>query len=496
MKPRATLSRPLALALSRYLCRSGFHVLCRSVSRSVSQSLPLALILLGALVSLPAVAVSAAAQPPEDPLAPFLRGMADSTDAFFGPTAVAFDTTGIDSLIRTRGTEKPAVRARKGVSFKPRPIFGYHRATGTSLGAGTRVEVGDRARIEARGAYGFGNKQGRFRASLGIALSARENGREGGSRRGRLWLVGTYGRETLPFAPEHARTWESTVGALTTGRDRQSVFERRAAGASLRWETASSLGDVGWRAARDYSMPLATRFSLWGADREVAPVTPVGGDACREGVLCRPVTRARGDACREGALYREGFFEFAHAGPGSVHVGAEARYAARHRWRARVAGAHRVVGFAGFEANLQAEAGLTARRGPAQDQFELGGPVAVPSLRFGEATGNRLVLGKVELLHGVDLLRALRVPHPSYLVLHPGLFVHGGAAWSGRDASWNGPPTGTRRGAAGIELLHLPGIPNPATLVRLQMAWPLERRSGAPRFSVVLGRWHDLTPRR
>lgn len=438
----------------------------------------LALVLPGAALSLPAFALPAGAPPPDDPLAPFLRGLADSTDAFFGRTAVAFDTTGIDSLILTRSAEKPEGPARKGVSTHFFPDFDYHRATGASTGAGARAEYADRGRIEARGAYGFGNKEGRYRTSLALALSRREDGPEGGRDRDGLWLVGTYARETLPFAPEHARTLESAVAALTTGRDRQSVFERRAAEAALRWETRSSLGEVGWRVARDHSMPLVTRFSLWGADADVPPVTP-----------------ARGGAYREGALYREGFVEIAHARPGSTHLGAEARYAARHRWRGRLAGARR-VGFAGFEAHLQAEAGLAARGGPAQDQFELGGAVAVPSLRCGDEAGNRLVLGKIELLHGVDLLRALRVPHPSILVLHPGLFVHEGAAWTGTDGSWSGPPRGSRRGAAGIELIHLPGIPNPATFVRLQMAWPLERHSGAPRFTVALGRWHDLAPRR
>jgi hypothetical protein len=445
-----------------------------TLTRSPSLALCVAVILSGVLVGLSAVALPTGAQPPDDPLGLFLRGLADSTDAFFGRTAVAFDTTGVDSLIRTRGAEKPKEPARRGASAHFFPVLGYHRATGATLGAGARVGGDDLGWADARGSYGFANQEGRYRVSLARALLGRTRGND----RGRLWLVGSYARETLPFAPEHARTLESAVVALTTGQDRQSVFERRGAEAALRWEATSSLGEVGWRIARDQSMPLATRFSLWGADRDVPPVTP-----------------ARGGAHREGAIYREGFVEIAHARQGSTHLDAEARYAARHRWRARLAGARR-VGFAGFVANLQAEAGLAANRGPAQDRFELGGPVAVPSLRRGDEAGNRLVLGKVELLHGVDLLRALRVPHPSFLVLHPGLFVQEGAAWIDVDGSWNGPRRESQRGAAGVALVHLPGIPSPATFVRLQMAWPLERRSGTPRFSFALGRWHDLAPRR
>lgn len=405
---------------------------------------------------------------PDDPLAPFLRGLADSTDAFFGRTAVTFDTTGIDSLIRARGAERPTGPARRGTSVRFFPISGYHRATGATPGAGARVGDDDRGWVEARGSYGFADQEGRYRVSLARVLLRRGSARD----RGRLLLIGSYARETLPFAPEHERPLESHVVALTTGHDRQSVFERRGAEAELRWDTATFLGKIGWRAARDQSMPVATRYTLWGSDRGVPPVTPA----------------------RRGA-YREGFAEIAWEQHGSAHLGAEARYARQHRWRARLAGAHR-VGFAGFEAILQAEAGIAACRGPAQDRFELGGPLAVPSLPFGDVAGNRLALGKIELLHGVDLLRALRVPHPSFLVLHPGLFVQGGAAWDGEDGNWNGPPPGSRRGAAGLALVHLPGIPSPASYVRFQMAWPLERSSGVPRFSVALGRWHDLAPRR
>jgi hypothetical protein len=424
--------------------------------------------LLGALLSVPAGAFPASAQGREDPLTPFLRGMADSTDAFFGRTAVAFDTTGIDSLIRVRSAEKPTGPARVGASIRWFPNSGYHRATGSSVGAGAVLSLGDRVRVETRGSYGIADQQGRYRAALAGAVLRPQDEQDGG----RLWLVGSYARETLSFAPEHAKAFESSVVALTTGRDRQSVFERHAAEVALRWEGGSTLGEAGWRTARDRSMATVTRFSWWGTDRDVAPVAPARGGA-----------------------YHEGFVEVAHATPGSSHLGAEARYASRQRWRARVAGAHR-LGIAGFEVNVQAEAGLAARRGPAQDRFELGGPVAIPWLRRGEETGNRLGLGKVELIRAVDLLRALRVPHPSFLVLHPALFLQGGAVWTDRDGSWDRAPRGSERGAAGFELIHLPGIPNAATFVRLQMVWPLGRHSGVPRVSMALGRWHDLAPRR
>ncbi|MFN8548249.1 MAG: hypothetical protein U0527_09895 [Candidatus Eisenbacteria bacterium] len=118
----------------------------------------------------------------------------------------------------------------------------------------------------------------------------------------------------------------------------------------------------------------------------------------------------------------------------------------------------------------------------------------MPSLGFGDAAGDRLLLGKFEVVHGVDLLRGLHLPHPSFLVLHPAIFAQAGNAWARGEGAgeWSAPPRESWRGAAGISFVHIPGVPTPASYLRLQMAWPIGRESGVPRFSLSFNRWYDL----
>lgn len=420
-----------------------------------------------ALVLTFACASAALAQQTEDPLGPFLRGLADSTDVYFGRTAAVFDTTGIDSLIRLKAAGRPdssghgAGRIASGF----RPVFGFHRATGTVAGAGMTLRFPRRTSLEMTASYGFANEEGRYDFRLTRTLW-RPRGRDGGNLDLRL----DYARQTVAFAAEHETSFPSLVGAFFTGRDRQSVYERRGASAALAWSTAGTFVSIGLRSARDQSMPRVTRFTLWGDDGSVPAVTPA----------------------RRGT-YREGFARLASDARSWPSFGIDGRYASRSRWRARAAATRSLV-VSRLEAHLQVEGGISAFAGPSQDRFELGGPLAVPSLGFGDQAGNRLLLGKFELVHGVDLIRALHIPSLAFMSMHPAIFAQGGSTWIGRDGSWHGPPSATWRGAAGIALIHIPGFPTPTTHVRLQMAWPVGRESGVARFSVALGNWFDVIP--
>ena len=425
-----------------------------------------------AAAALVLLAQPAGGQDAEDPLGPFLRDLADSTDAFFGRSAASFDTTGIDSLIRISGglmSEAPGSAAARRFSTSKGPVVGFHRSTGLVLGVKTRAGDSHRGWATAQLSYGFANKEGRYRAALASVLAGHESA--GGPRH--LVLEISYSRETLPFAPEHACPVESAVGTLLTGRDRQSVYERRGGSVQLTWSDRSFIAGIGWRRARDQSMPTVSRFKVLGAGGTLPAVTPT----------------------RPGS-FKEGFAEFScNFLPVPRHLGVEAGYASRDRWRARLAAAHDIDRF-GFKVNVQCEWGVAARNGPQQSRFEIGGPLAVPSLGLGDESGNRLLLGKTELIRGIDLLKALHVPHPSMLVLHPAIFIHGACVWTESEGRWSAPPAACWRGAAGVALLHLPGIILPASYVRLQMAWPLGLESGVARFSVALGRWHDLAPKR
>lgn len=405
-----------------------------------------------------------------DPLRDFLRDMSDSTDVYFGEVSVAFDTTGVDSLLRAGGN--PALTKDRSLesplSFSP--VRGFHRAEGHTAGVKASYGRAGLGKISAQGTYGFAHREGRYRFGYTRNLWSRVEGTLGEPSRVTLELA--YARETRPFAPEHSEPFFSSTSALLRGRDRQSVYESRGAEAMVSYQSGGLRILGGYRDARDSSMPLATHKILFGVNRHAPEV----------------------QAAREGR-YREGLAGFrTRLLGGRARLGSDGRYADRDRWRARSAFAARATIRSMLDAHLQLEAGLSARRGPAQERFELGGPLAIPSLGFGDESGDRLLLGKAELVSGVDLLRFLRLPHPAFAVLHPGVFTHGGAVWNrGHGAGeWSAPRAEDWRGAAGLSLVHVPGFPTPATLVRLQVAWPIGRESGVTRFSAALSRWFDL----
>ncbi len=422
---------------------------------------------LGLLVLLLLCATQARA----DALQQFLRGMSDSTNVYFGPTSVAFDTTGIDSLLRVGGDPKLGKRSafKQGLSFLP--ISTFHRAEGHSLGLAATLGRRQLGQLSLRGSYGLANEEGRYRFGWKRDLWRRSMTGDPEATTRVILSLG-YARETLPFAPEHAQPFSSSFGAFATGRDRQSVYESRGFTGELALQTLGFAVGAGYHGARDQSMPRATRATLWGRDRSVPEVTRAREESYDEAT---GFLRYRG----KGGLYRAGVF---------------GRFADRDRWRVRAAAAQKLLLGGGFDAHFQAEGGLAARGIPPQLRFELGGPLAVPSLGFGDEAGDRLLLGKCELVHGVDLMRALHLPHPAYFVVHPAIFVQAGSTWRRGEGpgEWSSPPRESWRGAAGISLVHLPGIPSPANLVRMQMAWPIGRESGCARFSLAVSRWFDV----
>jgi hypothetical protein len=407
--------------------------------------------------------------PPPDPLHDFLRDLADSTDVYFGPTAVAFDTTGLDSLRRSGGEVKSG-RPGRTSHVSASPYLNFHRATGLAPGATLRRRAASFGEVEVFGSYGVANKEGRYRFVYERDIKRGDSVL--GEEPSRFYLRAAYARETVEFAAEHAEPIPSAIGAFFTGRDRQSVFERRGMELGLRLRGRVWNAGADYRDALDQSMPRATNFTLWGRDATVPDVTPASEGNHQEGAA----------------------FLVYHRSGELLHAGTWGTYSSRERWRVRVAGAGNVVVGPRLEAHVQAEAGLAAPDGPSQDRFELGGSRAVPSLGYGDQSGAQLLLGKLEVISGVDLLKAVKVPHPSYLVFHPVLFAHGGAVWSSETGAgaWSEPPRQAWRGSAGIALFHLPGIPSPSTYVRLQLAWPVGLNSGVARFSVCLGQWFDL----
>jgi len=437
-----------------------------------------------------ALAVAASAAPaaaqtpapaPVDSLFRLLRALSDSTDARFGAATVEFDTTGLDTLVANALT-LPATPTPRRLRVLY-PVIGYHRTSGPVVGAGYRVGSLPAGFLDLRGSYAASAKLGRYAfgyrktlwapaGPLPIFQAARP-GLIG--RRDRLDLELRYAREFMPFMPEHADADAGGFGALLWGSGAQSVYERRGfSGGFALWR-----GD--WRAragvtdAREKALPIATYFSFFGHESDVAPNTPADADAFTEPY--GELAFLRRDWELAGVVTVEGTGE-------------------RRRLRGALGKAVRLG--PNVKLSTQVEAGAAAAAAPRQRRFELGGALAVPSLGYGQGGTDHLLLTRVEMIGSPDVLKALHLPHPEWFILRPSVFLDYGNVWDDpacRDVVFSRPPAEDWRGAAGGGFAWRIGIPEPDVTMRMWMAWPLGPRAGAPQFNFTAGRGFELLGR-
>jgi hypothetical protein len=443
-----------------------------------------AMLALATLAHGPARADDAPAPAPTDSLALFLKALGDSTDATYGQTSVAFDTTGLDSLAEGALAHPPNIR-RRGHSGALSPVVRFHRAEGQVAGLATRVGAPRTGWLGLAGAYAFGNHEGRYAFDYRRTLFASrptplgERGRPGvlGTGVTRLDFTARYERTTTPFMPEHSAMGLSSIDALWTGDSRQSVFERRGVTAGLTLWTGDFRLDAGVRDAVDEPMPLATRWSVFG-DRDGVPVNALAAhDRFTE--PWGSVAFARADWQLTGALDAEG-------------GGAD-------RWRLHGALGKGLRLGRSVKAALQVEAGAAASLAPPQRRFELGGGLALPSLPRGTSDTDHLLVGKLELVGSQDVLRGVGIHPPDWLVLQPLVFAQAGAAWDdvdARDVVFARPPRTAWKGSAGAGLAYRIGIPDPGTFAKLFVAWPVGRDAGVARLNLAVGTTFDLVGRR
>jgi hypothetical protein len=425
----------------------------------------LALALAAALAAAPAAAQTAAA-PAADSLGLFLQDLADSTDAYFGGRSVAFDTTGLDSLLGARWNE---ARRRGGrLGFRGLPVLLYHRATGVRLGAIGEI-IGPFPGVLRLGAeYGFSDQGGRYqvgwRGTLWRSPQARwRPDRFARARIGdgpRVDLEVAYARETLPFMPEHAGRDYGGFQAFLAGTDEQDVYERRGGEAALIGWAGDWRLSLGIRHAAERAMPLATDWSLLGRPEDVVPVDPAREET-----------------------YTEPFGGVAFSRPDWDVMGMlDARGGGAERWRLRAALGKGFDLPGDLRAVLQGEAGAAPADAPRQRRFELGGARAVPSLQYGYGGGDHLLLASVALISGRDLLRRVGLRPPDFLVLQPELYAQAAAAWDDparRDVVFATPPGGAWQGTAGFALLYPLGFPDPGNYFKVVFGWPVGSDAGS-----------------
>lgn len=420
----------------------------------------LALALAAALAAAPAAAQTAA-----DSLGLFLQDLADSTDLYFGDSSVAFDTTGLDSLLGVRWNQARARGGRLSLRWVPVPL--YHRATGVRLGAIAEF-IGPFPGVLRLGAeYGFSDEGGRYEVGWRGTLwrSPRARWRVDRFTRPRIGdgprldLEVRYARATLPFMPEHAGRDYGGFQAFFFGTDEQDVYERRGGEAAATGWAGDWRLSLGVRHAAERAMPLATDWSLFGSPEDVVPVEPAREET-----------------------YTEPFGGVAFSRPAWNMMGMlDARGGGAERWRLRAA-----LG-KGFDLPsdarlvLQGEAGAAPADAPRQRRFELGGSRAVPSLQYGYGGGDHLLLAGVALISGRDFLRGLGLRPPDYLVLQPEIYAQAGAVWDdpgGRDVVFSMPPGAAWQGTAGFALLYRLGFPDPDNYFKLVFGWPVGSDAG------------------
>jgi hypothetical protein len=432
----------------------------------------------------PARAQAPAPMPaPADSLSRFLEGLHDSTDAWFGEPTVAFDTTGLDTLV-AGALSRPPLPMRRPGRASTYPVLGFHRALGATVGAGHRRGSPSFGVLDLRGSYATKAKLGRYAFAWRRTLwspggplpsfLALRPGRIG--ERTRLDFDARYARENLAFMPEHADPDYGAFGALLSGSGAQSIYEARGASAGLTLWTGDWRLGAGVRDAREKPLPVTTRFSLLGEEADVAANTQAEPDRFTE-----PYANVA-------------FFRRDWELGGVVH----ARGGGGDRWRLRSALGKSLRLGKHLKLTTQVEAGAAAARAPRQRRFELGGALAIPSLPYGRGGTDHLLLGRSELVASPDVLAALGVPHPAWLVLQPSLFVDYGNAWddaAGRDVVLSSPPGAGWRGAAGGGFAWKLGVPEPDVTMRLWMSWPLGPRSGVAQFNMSVGRTFELLGR-
>ena len=417
---------------------------------------------------------------PVDSLGAFFKGLADSTDASYGTQSVVFDTTGLDSLAAGALSHPPKVKRRSG-SLQLAPLLGYHRAEGTIVGLTSRIGTPAAGWVSMGGTYSFGNQQARYafgyrrtllyhglRRTAALVLPGRIL--DGATR---LDVNIEYARSSLAFMPEHAghRLWN--IEPVLSGRGSASLYEQRGITGSLTLWTGDWRFVGGARHVNEDPMYIVTDWTLFHA-ADAAP----------------PNTLAKDEEFTEpfGSLgFRRGDWELA----GLI----DARGGGADRWRLRGVLAKALRFGPSLKINTQIEAGATAAIAPRQRRFEIGGDRALPSIPLGTGGTDHLLVAKFEFIEAHDVLRAIGIGHPDWLVLQPMATFQSGVVWddpAGRDVVFSMPPSAAWRSSAGVGLALRLGVPDPDTMMRFYLGLPVGPDAGKTQLRASLSTAFDL----
>ncbi len=401
----------------------------------------------------------------------FLGTFSDSTDAYFGPAAAPLDSAGLDSAL-TYGLENPRALARRGqFQFNRGPDLGFNRVDGPVWGA--RAAIG---RPRMLGALG-----GRLRYAAGpnLWLGGAAYERVWRARRA-FWRVNVLGgRSTDDMDRTRRDQGESSspladLSALIGGQDPRRFLRRD-----------------GWEARLSRS---ATTWSIGASWRDMleSPRAVTAGWNLRHSALLVPdnLPAAFGrahEATFDATLRTPGLPLFGEAtySVSRRAMGSDFEY---RRTRFALAGNFGLGRIAALVPQV-AYGRLVGEQVP-QAAFYLGGARMLGRFDSGELGGSGLAIARIDLLGAQDVLALAHIPHPATFPLQLGVHAASGAVW-GVDpyggatrpgVDW--PDRAEWRSETGASLIYQPGIPDPTSMLRLDVIWPVGAGSHETRIRV------------
>ena len=421
-----------------------------------------------ALLLLPVLAHADGA-PADTSLDRYLKSMRDSTDAYFGATAVHADTTGLDSVL-AYGLAHPKEKTdkRRGSTITYGPNLGFNRALGGLLGSETSVgRAGGLGRLSASAQFANGPDTwyggGGYRKRWALAGEDDEAG---------VTLRVNGGRDWRAFDRDRFDAWHSFLDAFLWGTDRDDYLRRDGWNALLRAQNARGWAEAGWR--DELESPLRTT-ATWTLTHRA--IVKVANDTAAFG-RARELQLAAGTNVRW--LARFPMRVEAQHWTSDPRIGSDFRYhRTRFAWGGDLGlGSHLVFAPQAEYRRLRGEA-------LPQDVLYLGGASSLRTIDRNALQGTGGALARADLMLTDDVLALLHVPHPAAFPLQIGAFGAIGAVWGRDPLTGRAIPT-TRAFAdknqwlseAGFSVLYRPGVPDPALYLRFDYAFPTGPRDG------------------
>jgi hypothetical protein len=414
-------------------------------------------------LALAAAAHAAEPAPADTTFDGYVRGLSDSTDAWFGVTAAPLDTAGLDSALaaglargpRARGTARGGPRR---VSFAWSPAPGFNRVDGAQIGLGLGLSGPWPGEFEGRVQWTSG---GRDWVGEG-GWHGERSWRALGSARGTLTL--SAGRWTEPFDRDAYDPVFATLAAVIWGGDHHDYLRRDGWRASARLEAEHAWAGLDWRDHAESPRHASTDWNVFGAglalpDNRAA----VPGRARELGFL--------GGVDVPGSRFR---VQLAHR-TSDPRLGSDLRY-------------RRTTLATGGDVSIGRHLALVPQgtwgrlRGDVlpQDELFLGGSPDLLTLERNERSGAGRVFVRADLVWVDGLASPLHLPLPAWMPLHASAFVAAAALWGtdpatslARATRRDLPARGDWLPEAGLTLAWRTGVPEPMSALRLEYAWPL-----------------------